>query len=68
MVKISPILTDSSMMLNVTVPIKMPDENEARSARNLSGCLYSLEMIDAIKKGDATKKDTRIVSINDSID
>ncbi len=29
----------------------MPDENEARSARNLSECPYSLEMIDAIKNG-----------------
>ncbi len=44
----------------------MHDENEARSERNLRGCLYSLEMLDAIKKGDATRIDTKIVSINDS--
>jgi hypothetical protein len=62
----SPNLTDSSIILNVTVPMKMPAEKEARSARNLKGCLYSLEIIEAIKKGDATNNDTIIVSINDS--
>jgi hypothetical protein len=44
--------------------MKIPAEKEARSARNLKGCRYSLEMIDAIKKGDATNNDTIIVSIN----
>ena len=62
----SPNFTDSSMILNVTAPMKMPAEKEAKSARNLNGCLYSLLIIDAIKNGDATNSDITIVYKIDS--
>lgn len=58
----SPNFIDCSIILNVIVPIKIPAEKEARSARNLNGCLYSLEMIDAIRKGDATDNDTLLLT------
>ena len=62
----SPNLTDSSMILNVTAPMKIPAEKEARSARNLNGCRYSLLIRDAIKNGEATNNDIAIVNRIDS--
>ncbi len=60
--KIFPNFKDSSIMLNVTAPRNTPDENEARSALNLRECLRSLEIKDAIKKGDATITDVNEAS------
>ncbi|HYF98685.1 MAG TPA: hypothetical protein VD815_01195 [Candidatus Saccharimonadales bacterium] len=61
-------MTASPIMLNVTVPMKIPDEKEAKSARNLKWCLYYFDIADAIKKGEATNTDTMMVQINDSGD
>jgi len=48
--------------------MKIPDEKEAKSARNLKWCLYYFDIADAIKKGEATNTDTMMVQINDSGD
>lgn len=55
------------MILNVIVPMKIPEEKDARSARNLNGCLYSLLIIEATKNGDATNSEIAIVYRTDSI-